>query len=41
MIGTAAMPITALSAKLISMNKNNMAMISQAPRAGRVVSAGM
>src|SRR5215831_1833373 len=29
-IGTAAMPITALSAKLISMNRNNRAMISQA-----------
>src|SRR5215831_3292126 len=31
MIGTAAMPITALSAKLISMNVNNRATISQAP----------
>ena len=30
MIGTAAMPITALSAKLISMNMNNRATISQA-----------
>src|SRR5271155_3410145 len=31
MIGTAAIPITALSAKLISMNRNNRATISQAP----------
>src|SRR5262249_22421850 len=30
MIGTAAIPITALSAKLISMNRNNRATISQA-----------
>ena len=29
-IGTAAIPITALSAKLITMNKNNRATISQA-----------
>ena len=31
MIGTAAIPITALSAKLISMNRNNRATTSQAP----------
>src|SRR6516162_7737661 len=31
MIGTAAIPITALSAKLISMNRNNRATISRAP----------
>jgi hypothetical protein len=31
MIGTAAIPITALSAKLISMNRNNRETISQAP----------
>ena len=32
MIGTAAMPMTTLSAKLITMNRNRSAMISQAWR---------
>src|SRR5215467_6480884 len=37
MIGTAAIPITALSAKLISMNRNNSATISQASFGGRAL----
>ena len=43
MIGTAAMPMTALSAKLITMNRNKRAMISQAWRgvaAGCAVACG-
>src|SRR5271155_6237527 len=35
MIGTAASPITALSAKLMTMNRNSRATIPQAPFCGR------
>ena len=39
MIGTAAIPITVLSAKLINMNENSSATISQAPFGVRARSA--